>query len=222
MKQIILQTSLLENNKQEAQKNRDFLSQNHVLTINVLGSPGAGKTTFLEYIIQQLTPTYNLAVIEGDLYTTKDAQRLEINDVQVIQVNTKGACHLDATMITNALELIDTNELDLLIIENIGNLVCPASYDLAEDFRILIMSVTEGEDKPLKYPAMFEKSTLIILNKMDLLPYTDFNYASWYKDIYSLNPHAKVFEISCKTKEGLKEITAHLIQQLRGKQSENC
>ena len=219
MKRIIIEKDLLKNNNEMAKKNREFLQQNNIFTINLLGSPGAGKTSILEKIIDNIKINYNMAVIEGDLYTDKDAMRIEKHNIDVLQVNTGGACHLDASMIERSLSYIDTNKLDFLVIENIGNLVCPASYDLSEDIKVLVMSVTEGNDKPLKYPSIFQRSSVVILNKIDMIELTDFNKEEFYNDIYSINRNIKVFETSCRNTAGIKELTDYIINKIENKKS---
>ena len=219
MKRIIIEKDLLKNNNEMAKKNREFLQQNNIFTINLLGSPGAGKTSILEKIIDNIKINYNMAVIEGDLYADKDAMRIEKHNIDVLQVNTGGACHLDASMIERSLSYIDTNKLDFLVIENIGNLVCPASYDLSEDIKVLVMSVTEGNDKPLKYPSIFQRSSVVILNKIDMIELTDFNKEEFYNDIYSINRNIKVFETSCRNTAGIKELTDYIINKIENKKS---
>jgi hydrogenase nickel incorporation protein HypB len=210
MKQITVKKDILKNNNSIANKNRGLLNEKKIFTMNLLGSPGAGKTSVLEQIIDDMKDEINMSVIEGDLYTTKDAQRIENKGVDVIQVNTGGACHLDAAMIKEAMDSIDIDNLEFLVIENVGNLVCPASYDLSEDIKVTVMSTTEGNDKPLKYPSMFQRSQVIILNKIDILEFTNFDTDEFYKDIKSLNEEAKVFEISCRTEEGIPELCSYL------------
>jgi len=203
-------------------KNKDLLRQYGILAINLMGSPGAGKTSVLEQLIGRLKPHVRMAVIEGDLYTSKDADRIEAQGIPVVQINTRGACHLDGKMIAEALQQLPLGEIDLLIIENIGNLVCPAEFDLGEDFRISVLSVTEGEDKVPKYPLMFKGVAGVILNKVDLLPYTAFDTGAFYKDLQLLNPDAVVFEVSCRLNTGLDELAAWLQEQIdhRGKKEE--
>ena len=210
MKQILVKKDILKNNNSIADKNRELLNEKKIFTMNLLGSPGAGKTSVLEQIIENMKDDVNMSVIEGDLYTTKDAQRIENKGIDVIQVNTGGACHLDAAMIKEAMDSIDIDNLDFLVIENVGNLVCPASYDLSEDIKVTVMSITEGNDKPLKYPSMFQRSQVIILNKIDILEFTNFNMDEFYNDIRSLNKEAKVFEVSCRTKEGVTQLCDYL------------
>ena len=182
---------------------REKLAEQRVFVLNLLGSPGSGKTTLLEKTIAALNKKLRLAVIEGDLFTSKDADRIARHDVPVIQINTSGGCHLDAPMIEKALKELNTDALDLLIIENVGNLVCPAEFALGEDVKAVVLSVTEGNDKPLKYPLIFKESALTLLNKIDLVPYTDFNMAAATEDITTIHPGAAVLPVSARTGEGL-------------------
>ncbi len=179
------------------------LAARGIFVLNLLGSPGSGKTTLLEKTIAALNKKLRLAVIEGDLFTSKDADRIARHDVPVIQINTSGGCHLDAPMIEKALKELNTDALDLLIIENVGNLVCPAEFALGEDMKAVVLSVTEGNDKPLKYPLIFKESALTLLNKIDLVPYTDFNVAAATEDITTIHPGAAVLPVSARTGEGL-------------------
>ena len=182
---------------------REQLAAQEIFVLNLLGSPGSGKTTLLEKTIAALNKKLRLAVIEGDLFTSKDADRIARHDVPVIQINTSGGCHLDAPMIEKALKELNTDALDLLIIENVGNLVCPAEFALGEDVKAVVLSVTEGNDKPLKYPLIFKESALTLLNKIDLVPYTDFNVAAATEDITTIHPGAAVLPVSARTGEGL-------------------
>lgn len=215
MKRVFIGEKVLKNNDEIAQKNRKLLKEKGVFTINLLGSPGSGKTSVLEQMIKYSRESINMAVIEGDLYTTKDAERIEKQGVDVVQVNTGGACHLDAAMVEDALKEIDINNLELLIIENVGNLVCPASFDLSEDMKVTVMSVAEGNDKPLKYPAMFQRSKVLILNKMDMIKLTNFDIEEFYKDINSINQDIRIFEVSCATGEGVNEVCDYFQSMLK-------
>ncbi|CAH2213304.1 hydrogenase nickel incorporation protein HypB [Tepidibacter aestuarii] len=217
MKQILVKKNIFQSNEDIANENRKILSKKGIFTINMLGSPGAGKTSVLEQIIKNLKNEINMAVIEGDLYTAKDAERIESHGIDVIQVNTGGACHLDASMVKEAMDNIGVEGLDFLIIENVGNLVCPASYDLSEDIKITVLSITEGNDKPLKYPSMFQKSEVLIVNKVDLLEHTNFSMDELYKDIKSLNENMKIFEVSCATGKGIDELSKFLKDNIEEK-----
>ena len=196
---------------------REKLAEQRVFVLNLLGSPGSGKTTLLEKTIAALNKKLRLAVIEGDLFTSKDADRIARHDVPVIQINTSGGCHLDAPMIEKALKELNTDALDLLIIENVGNLVCPAEFALGEDVKAVVLSVTEGNDKPLKYPLIFKESALTLLNKIDLVPYTDFNVAAATEDIMTVHPGVAVLPVSARTGEGLAAWLDWLCARVREK-----
>ena len=217
MKQIIVENGIAINNEELAKKNKEIFNNNKIFTINLLGSPGAGKTRLIEKLIGNIKPAYNMAVIEGDLYTAKDAMRIGKQNIEVIQLNTGRISNLDASMISTSLKHLDTDNLDFLIIENIGNLAIPDSYDLSEDMKIVVMSVTEGNDKPLKYPAMFKSSSVVILNKIDLIDSTDFDKNEFYRDVKALNKDIKVFEVSCREDIGIDEVSKYLKEHIRNK-----
>ena len=200
-------------------RNRSLLASENIVTINLMGSPGAGKTSILEGILPLIRPSLRAAVIEGDLFTSKDAERIAAQGVPAVQINTRGACHLDGSMIENALEQLPLADIDLLIIENIGNLVCPAEFDLGEDLRICLLSVTEGEDKVPKYPLMFKDADVVVLNKMDFVPYVDFKLEDFYRDLRLLNPEATVFEVSCRNDGGLPELARWIEREVIAKKS---
>ncbi|MDT3427370.1 hydrogenase nickel incorporation protein HypB [Paenibacillus forsythiae] len=210
MSSIKVVTNILKVNDELTQQNKKLMNEKGLYVINLMSSPGSGKTSILEKVIAKLKDEVKIAVIEGDLYTTKDAERIEAHDVQVVQINTEGGCHLDGQMIRNALSHLNLDDTNLLIIENVGNLICPASFELGEDLIITVLSTTEGNDKLMKYPRMFEKSGIVILNKVDLLSYTNFDKDEFHKDIREINPKAKVLETSCVTGEGIDELCAWL------------
>ena len=210
MKQIIVEKNIPVNNNELADKNRKLLDEKQIFTINLLGSPGSGKTCLLEKLIENIKTNYNMAVIQGDLYTAKDAMRIEKHNIDVIQLNTGGLCYLDAGMISTSLDNLDINKLDFLAIENIGNLAFPEEYDLSEDMKIVVMSTTEGNDKPFKYPLMFKSASVVILNKLDIIDHTNFDINEFYRDIRMLNKNIKVFEISCKDNRGIEELSDFL------------
>ena len=168
--QVEVKTNVLAKNDAIASSLQQVFKEKNIFVFNLMGSPGAGKTSLLEATLQDLVKDYKLAVIEGDLFTSKDAERIHALGVPVIQINTVGGCHLDANMIQDAITDLDLDELDMIIIENVGNLVCPAEFDIGEAMKVTVLSVTEGEDKPLKYPLIFKESKAILLNKIDLLP----------------------------------------------------
>jgi len=218
MKQIDVMKDLLADNNKIADANRKLLSDKGIFTINLVGSPGAGKTSLLERLIRKFKDEIKIVVIEGDLYTTNDAQRIEQEGIEVIQLNTKGACHLEANMIAEALADLNLEEVDLLVIENVGNLVCTASFDLGEDMKITLLSVTEGSDKPLKYPIIFQNSKGVVVNKVDLLEHTDFSIKQLYQDLKNLKEDIKVFEVSCVKEEGILEFGDYLKGKIKTKQ----
>jgi len=205
MKRIKVEKKLLSSNQQIAEENRRFFKQNGVVVFNLLSSPGSGKTSLIERTVSHLRGRLRTAVITGDLQTDRDAERIAQHRVPVKQITTGGACHLDAMMVKKALPFFAMDELDLLLIENVGNLVCPAAYDLGEDAKVTIMSVPEGDDKPLKYPVMFRISEVLIINKVDLLPYTNFDLGQAIRFARQINPAIKVFETSCITGAGLED-----------------
>ena len=191
--QVEVKTNVLAKNDAIASSLQQVFKEKNIFVFNLMGSPGAGKTSLLEATLQDLVKDYKLAVIEGDLFTSKDAERIHALGVPVIQINTVGGCHLDANMIQDAITDLDLDELDMIIIENVGNLVCPAEFDIGEAMKVTVLSVTEGEDKPLKYPLIFKESKAILLNKIDLLPYVPFDKDKAIKDIRNLNPQGYIF-----------------------------
>ena len=195
--------NILEANDRIAKEHRTLFQQNDLLTLNLMSSPGAGKTTLLEKTIGHLRDNVRIGVIEGDIQSSADAERIIDSGAVAVQINTDGACHLDANMIRAALPAINMEEIDLLFIENVGNLVCPAEFDLGEDYKVMMLSVAEGDDKPEKYPLMFHEASVLLMNKIDLLPYVDFDVKRAREAVLRVNPHIKIFEISCQTKEGL-------------------
>ncbi|MBU3112806.1 hydrogenase nickel incorporation protein HypB [Clostridium lacusfryxellense] len=217
MSEIKIVMNILQRNDEITLINKKLLDEKGIYVINLMSSPGSGKTSLLERLIAKLKNDINIAVIEGDIYTTKDAMRIEAQGVPVVQINTGGACHLDAEMIKNALKTLTLDKIDLLVIENVGNLVCPAEFEIGEDIKICILSTTEGNDKPLKYPLMFEKSGVIILNKLDLIEFTDFDKEEFYRDIKSLNANVDTFETSCVKNQGIDEICFWLIRKIENK-----
>ena len=197
-------TRILEANDRIAEENRKRFQEAGVYVVNLMGAPGAGKTTLLERTIQALKPHCKIGVIEGDIVGSDDAERIGALDVPVVQINTGGACHLDANMISEVLSEFPLKELDLLIIENVGNLVCPAEFKVGEDLKMMVLSVAEGHDKPLKYPLMFRESSALVINKIDLLPYMNTDINKIRNDSLALNPLLKIFEVSCTTGAGIE------------------
>jgi len=217
MKQIEIKKDILRAHETTANENREWFKRKGTFVLNLMSSPGAGKTTLLERTIELLKDTFSLGVIEGDIATSYDAERISAHGVQAVQINTGGACHLDSVMVKNALDEFNAQPVDVLIIENVGNLVCPAEFNLGEDSKTMILSVTEGEDKPCKYPLMFRIAKALIINKVDLLPYIDCNINRIIKDALSLNPDLKIFEISCTKKIGLKSWKDWLEREIHAK-----
>ena len=194
---------VLKVNDELAEEVRGELRAAGVVTINIMSSPGSGKTTLIEKTLAAVQGTLRIGVIEGDPETSLDAERIARYDVPVTQIETAGGCHLEANLVKRALSGFDLPSLDLLIIENVGNLVCPASFDLGENAKVVMVSTTEGHDKPAKYPNMFRRADVIILNKMDLLPHVDFDFERFRDYVQKLNPGAPLIDMSCKTGEGL-------------------
>lgn len=211
---ITLERQILRKNDEIAAENRDVFKKNHIFAINLLSSPGSGKTSLLEKTLLKLHKKYRTAVIEGDVQTDLDAQRISVYHVPVIQIVTKGGCHLEANLIQNAMKNLPLDDLDFVVIENVGNLVCPSNYDLGEATKIVVLSTTEGDDKPLKYPNMFRVSQAMVVNKIDLLPYVDFNVDAVKKNALTINPELKVFETSCRTDEGVETWVGWLEEQI--------
>ncbi len=211
---IDIERKVLSENDRLAAVLREEFSRHKVVTLNLVSSPGSGKTSLLERTLAELNDTLRIALIAGDVQTDNDARRLSIAGGRVVRpIVTGGACHLDARMVTNALTEIDLEGLDLLFIENVGNLVCPSSYDLGEDMKVVLISVTEGDDKPLKYPGMFRRSMAMIINKIDLLPYCEFDLDRVKTNAVAINGQLAILEMSCRTNQGL-ELWFHWLRQL--------
>lgn len=201
--EIKVMQKVLEENTNRAMATIELLNKKKVAMLNLISSPGSGKTTLLEKTLEQLNGKYKFAVIEGDIETTRDAQRLQKFGIPLIVINTNGSCHLDSISIENALMELDLDDLDFIFVENVGNLVCPAEFDIGEDAKIALMSTPEGDDKPGKYPLLFREAKLIILNKMDILPYTNFNKDAFLDDVKKLNGEIPVIETSCTNGTGI-------------------
>jgi hydrogenase nickel incorporation protein HypB len=203
MPKITIAQNILAANDTIAQDIHQLLTTRGIHTINMMSSPGAGKTTLLERTIERLRGQLVIGVIEGDIETGNDAERIEAAGAETVQINTRGACHLEAHMVRDALEEINLIGMRLLFIENIGNLVCPAAWNLGEDIRIVMASTTEGDDKPVKYPHMFAISQIMVVNKIDLLAYVDYSLEKVRSQALAINPNLRIFEVSCRTGEGL-------------------
>lgn len=208
---IVAAKKILKANDQLAEENRARLNAAGVLAVNLVGSPGSGKTTLLEALFARLAGPVVPAVIEGDIAGSIDAERIEGLGVSVVQVNTEGACHLDANMIAAAISDLDYKAIDLLVIENVGNLVCTAGFDLGEHLRVVVLSVPEGDDKLAKYPAIFQGSQALVISKMDLLPHTRFDVERVVADMKRLAPEAEIFQVAALSGEGVPALSAWLV-----------
>ena len=213
-KVFTLEQRILKRNSEVADENRRNFDAQGVYVVSLGSSPGSGKTSLLEKSLVLLRGELSVGVVEGDVQTDRDARRIEALGVPVVQVVTNGTCHLDAQMVQGALAHIDIGRVELLFIENVGNLVCPASYDLGEHLRVVLSSTTEGEDKPLKYPAMFRRSQAMVLNKIDLLPYLPYDIAEARTLALRVNPSLEIFETSCTTGAGIPEFCQWIVQKL--------
>jgi len=211
---VKLTTKILDANERIAEENKKMFKEAGVYVVNLMSSPGAGKTSLLEKTIEAIKDKVKVGVIEGDITGTNDAERIDRLGVPVVQINTEGACHLDANMIADAAKELPLKDLDLLFIENVGNLVCPAEFKVGEDVKVMILSLTEGDDKPLKYPLMFQESSVLIINKIDLKDLLDVSIDKIKKDAQFLNPNIKIFEVSCKTGQGIDEWTNWLLTSI--------
>ncbi len=214
---INVMTDILEANDRIAAANGQIFKQNQNLVLNLMSSPGAGKTSLLEKTGEALKGKLRLGVIAGDIETSRDAERLEKHKVPAIQLTTGSACHLDANMVASALPHVDLKNIDVVVIENVGNLVCPAEFKLGEDFKIMMLSVTEGDEKPLKYPLMFRESSLLLINKIDLLKYTNFNLEEAKANARRVHPDLEIIDISCVTGEGMADWIDWLNRQYQKK-----
>ncbi len=210
---VTLNRSLMEKNDRLAERNRGFFKAKKLLVLNVVSSPGSGKTTFIRETAAQLAGQLRVGVIVGDLATDNDAAQLRTVKIPVVQITTGTVCHLDADMVSKAAAQLDLDKLDVLVIENVGNLVCPADYDLGEDLRVVLLSVTEGEDKPLKYPPMFHSANVVVVTKSDLAAAADFNREQALANLKRVSHHAQVFELSAKTGDGMKAWLVFLVKQ---------
>lgn len=209
--------NILSANDQIAQKNRALLDQNGVMAVNIMASPGAGKTSVILQTIKGLKGKVRIGVIEGDVSSSVDAETISREGIPAVQINTGGGCHLDANMLSNALPDLPLKDIDLIFIENVGNLICPAGYALGDRKRVIICSVPEGDDKPIKYPVIFHAADVILLNKVDLLPYVKFNIDDFYKAVKGIDENLRIIKLSCVTGEGVDEWTSWLMDQMKKK-----
>lgn len=205
MHRVVIESGILDANEELAARNRDYFRRRGIFVMNLMSAPGAGKTSVLERTIEELAGRWRIGVIEGDLVTSLDADRISALGVPAFQITTGSVCHLDSRMIDRALGSFETAGLELLVIENVGNLVCPAEFNLGEDLKVMVFSVVEGADKPKKYPLMFHEAEAVLLNKIDLLPYSGVSLDELRRNVRDVNPEAPVFPVSCRSGEGLGE-----------------
>lgn len=209
---VNVMVDVLEANDRIATASKEIFDRNKNLVVNLMSSPGAGKTALLERTAEALAGKVRLGVITGDIETSRDAERIEKYNIPVVQLTTVTACHLDANMVASALPHLDLSQIDILVIENVGNLVCPAEFKVGEDCKVMILSVTEGDEKPLKYPLMFRESSLLIINKIDLLPFTNFNMDEAKANALKMNPNLGIMEVSTTTGQGIEDWISWLKQ----------
>ncbi|OOM80877.1 hydrogenase nickel incorporation protein HypB [Clostridium sp. BL-8] len=206
-----------ENNEECSKEIKEIMKSKNVYLVNVMGSPGAGKTSLIIELIKKLKDKYNIAVVEGDIAGQLDAEKIDSLGIPVIQLNTEGACHIEAVSIKNILEYFDLEEIDIIFIENIGNLVCPAEFDIGEDFKIAILSIPEGDDKVEKYPLLFSTADVVILNKYDMMEYFDFDADKTEQNVKFLNESANIFKVSSRTGEGLNSFVKYIEEKVKNK-----
>jgi len=214
---INVMTDILEANDRIAADNMEVFKKHRNLALNLISSPGAGKTTMLEKTAGMLKGKLRLGVVAGDIATTRDSERLQKYKLPVVQLTTGSACHLDANMVASALPHLDLSKVDVLVVENVGNLVCPAEFKVGEDYKVVMLSVTEGDEKPLKYPLIFRESALLLINKIDLLKYTNFNLKEAKANARRVNPDLDIIDISCTTGEGISDWISWLNQRYQKK-----
>jgi len=203
--EIRIMKNILDRNQNKAKEVRDMLASKKVVMVNIISSPGAGKTTLLERTLEEFNSKFRIGVIEGDITTDRDARRLQKFDIPIVVINTEGGCHLDSHSISKALDSFDLDNLDLIFVENVGNLICPSEFDLGEKFKLAVVSTAEGDDKPGKYPLLFREAGAVLLNKIDLIPYTNFNLENFRTDLRNINAGVPLLEISCTKGDGMKE-----------------
>ena len=214
--EIKIMKNILDRNQNKAEEVRSLLNSRKVMMVNVISSPGAGKTTLLERTCEAMAGEVRIGVIEGDVTTDRDAQRLKKYNIPIVAINTEGGCHLDSHSISKAIEHLDLEAIDLLFVENVGNLICPSQFDLGETFKLAVVSTTEGDDKPAKYPMLFSEARAVILNKTDLIPYTNFSIGSFMADMAAINPGIRIIRLSATTGDGLEEWFGWLRMKLAG------
>ena len=212
---IDMHKPILEKNDALAAQLRQRFAENHVYVVDLLASPGSGKTSTILATIDALRDEFNIAVVEGDIASSVDAEKIKAQGIPAVQINTGGACHLESAMLKRAVDVLDLERLDLIIVENVGNLVCPTDFDLGENAKIMILSVPEGDDKPLKYPGVFQVSDAIILNKVDTMPFFDFNRDAFDAAVRDLNPKAPIFPIAATKGDGVEDWANWLAERIR-------
>ena len=213
--QIDMKQPILDKNDKLARANRELFAEKKVFVLDLLASPGSGKTSTILATIEALRDEFNIAVIEGDIASSVDSEKIKGQGIAAVQINTGGACHLEANMISRAIDVLDLERLDLIIVENVGNLVCPTDFDLGENAKVMILSVPEGDDKPLKYPGVFQASRVVILNKVDTMPVFNFDRDAFNSSVQQLNPNAPIFPIAATKGEGVEEWANWLAEQIR-------
>jgi len=214
VKILTIQEDILGANKEKAKRNQEQLDKHGILTVNVMSSPGAGKTSLILETIRRLKGKTRIGVIEGDVASSVDADKVHQEGVPVIQINIPGGCHLDANMIESALNNLPLQDIELLLIENVGNLICPAEFTLGEHRNVLVSSIPEGDDKPFKYPLMFHKADAVLINKVDLLPHLKFDIQGFSQAVRGINEKVEIFQISCATGQGIQEWVSWLLTQM--------
>lgn len=202
--EIKIMRNILDRNQNKAAEVRKLLASEKVMMVNIISSPGAGKTTLLEKTCEEVGREFRIGVIEGDITTDRDARRLKKYDIPIVVINTEGGCHLDSHSISKVLGSFTLRDIDVLFVENVGNLICPSQFDLGETFKLALVSVAEGDDKPAKYPMLFREAEAVILNKTDLIPYTNFNIDKFRSDLRDINARVPLFEVSCTRGENMK------------------
>ncbi len=219
MKKVNVLKPVLVSNQQRAKENRRFFDKMHSLVINIIASPGAGKTSFIKKVVEHFKNRYSILVIEGDIKGQIDSQAISMLNVDVIQINTATECHLDAFMTAQVIPQIE-KEYDLVLVENVGNLVCPAEFEIGEDYKLAILSTPEGDDKPIKYPLVFHLAKVVVINKTDLIPHLDFNIPQAKKRIKMQNPGSMIYEVSARTGSGFEPLYEHIEKEINAKQED--
>ncbi|MDQ1296427.1 MAG: Hydrogenase accessory protein HypB [Bacteroidota bacterium] len=213
--EIKIMKNILDRNQNMANEVRTLLASKNVMMVNIISSPGAGKTTLLERTLEELVPKFRAGVIEGDITTDRDAQRLKKYNIPIVVINTEGGCHLDSHSISKVLDSFNLDDLDVLFVENVGNLICTSQFDLGETFKLAVVSTTEGDDKPGKYPMLFREARAVLLNKIDLIPYTNFSCDNFKTDLKKINAQIPLFELSCTRGDGLEGWYEWISEQIK-------